>query len=167
MQLRAWVAVMVLVLASTPALADELPLRLRVGAGGMVANGPWRAAPAVDLSASIGPQSWPVALVAGFNGWTLPGRGGASGTEAALSLGVGVRHQIGRDWAWSLAASPALLWVDRAVGDTSVEPGLLLSPALELGTRRRTLNFSFGVQGLWVPGGLRTGATAGVVYAFH
>lgn len=164
--MRAFVVAMGLLVA-TPAVA-EMPFSLGVGAGVVTGVGPWRAAPALAFNAAVLLPGDHFALTGRIDGWTLGNAGPVvANSETTASLGGSYTGELTSQLYWSAGAAAAMTFLSRAGATVESRPGVLMTPALEWSTRRRTLALQLGGTALLSTEGVRFGATAGVVYTFR
>lgn len=165
--MRASLVALVTLVASAAAAEEPGPFSLRLGGGGVVGTGAvLDAAPALELSAALA-LSPTFGLFAGGSGWSLSNAGPIGGrSELFLSAGGTMRGPIAGALGWALAAGPALAVIDEAAAPVVLRPALVVAPALELGTRRRSLSLRLGAQAAAFADGLRVMAGVGVGYAF-
>jgi len=149
------------------AAAPEVPVALGVDAGVISDVAPARQAPSMAFHAGIGLPGGRFALVARVDGWTLADVGSVvANSELTTSLSALATGPIAHGFFWSASAGPSVTFLNRAGAPTESRPGLLVLPSVGLATRRRTLAIQVGAEALLNTGGLRLGATAGVVYTF-
>jgi hypothetical protein len=164
--MRASVLLFATLLASTA--AAEVPISLGVGAGVVTSVGPWRGAPSLAFDGGVGLPGGHFAVTGRVDGWTLGTLGPAvANSEVTASVGGAYSQEIISSLYWSAGAAAAMTFLSRAGSSLETRPGVLLTPGLELATRRRTLALQVGGTALLSTAGVRLGATAGVVYTFR